>query len=720
MKIRALILLPFLVCSSLIVAKAQTSTTLQAGVPIERTLGPGQVHEFTVSTKANSLVQLVVEQKGIDVIVKISSPDGKALSECDTPNGTQGNEQISFMAKESGKYSISVSPLNKDETTSGQYEIKLIEAREATEEEIEASKNRETAKAKGIALLLELRDAISQMRSPHTRINAQLTAANLLKDTDEKSANKYLSDAVADLKQLLTAANPDNEDDTDEAMMEYSSLSQLRNDVIRAMAETDPEAALSFLHSTTPRYSPYGGPREIVNQESALELSIADEIGRKDPNRAMQIARQNLKKAYSPSLLNTASQLSEKNHELATELVHDVASKLLSEDKLMANAEATNLAIALMGYYNAGNRQTQPTDGPNSYQLATVAVQSLNAGLLSEQEYKQLVQKMLREVLSFNVPANRIYDGSAGAVWTMMAGLKSLGDELDKVVSGSSAALTKKQADVIGNFTNPYVNQFQEFQNAVANNPVEAALESIEKAPPELREQLYIALATREGTNGDVNAAKQILKEHVTNPYQRAQVLQTIEQQQIEHAMSSGKIEEALKNIAAMRTPGERAGQLVQLAGQIGPGQKRATALSLLEQARGLLPASPQAEDQEQMGALLEIAKAYSPYDSKRSFEIIDPLIEQFNELCTAARMLEGFGLQSFDNDELDMQNEGSLALITQQMSDVLGSLALINFDRAKAASDKLRLPEVRLHIHLQIAEQTITGGSSKNEPLQE
>ncbi len=43
-------------------------------------------------------------------------------------------------------------------------------------------------------------------------------------------------------------------------------------------------------------------------------------------------------------------------------------------------------------------------------------------------------------------------------------------------------------------------------------------------------------------------------------------------------------------------------------------------------------------------------------------------------------------------------------------MSDVLGSLALINFDRAKAASDKLRLAEVRLHVYLQIAEQTITG----------
>jgi hypothetical protein len=159
-----------------------------------------------------------------------------------------------------------------------------------------------------------------------------------------------------------------------------------------------------------------------------------------------------------------------------------------------------------------------------------------------------------------------------------------------------------------------------------------------------------------------------------------------------------------------MRTPSERASQVTQLAGQIGPGRKRATALSLLEQARGLLPSSPQAVDQDHMMALLELARAFSVYDSKRSFEIIDPLIDQFNDICTAARTLEGFGLQSFDHDELDLHNEGSLAQFANQISDVLGSLALVNFDRAKATSDKLRLPEVRLQVYLQIAEQTIHG----------
>src|SRR5215813_14429296 len=109
MRLRALLLLPFLLGLCLHLVMAQTAVTLQTGVPIERTLATGQVHEFTVNAKANSLVQLVVEQKGIDVVVKISTPDGKALAECDTPNGDEGSERVSFVAVDEGKYGIAIS-----------------------------------------------------------------------------------------------------------------------------------------------------------------------------------------------------------------------------------------------------------------------------------------------------------------------------------------------------------------------------------------------------------------------------------------------------------------------------------------------------------------------------------------------------------------------------------------------------------------------------------
>jgi hypothetical protein len=709
MRLRALLLLPFLLGLCAHIATAQTATTLQTGVPVERKLTIGQVHEFIVNAQENSFVQIVVEQKGIDVVVKIASPDGSALGERDTPNGDQGSERVSFLASAAGKYRISITPLDAEGTTSGQYEIKLVEVREATEEEIATSKNREAAKAKGIALLLDLRDAIAQIKSPSTRINTQLTAANLLREVDEKGAAKYLTDAVAELREMLVS--PSDDEDSDEAMEKFSSVSQLRNDVIRILAETDPDAAMSFLHSTAPKYSPYGNSNDLAGQESTLELSIVDQIARKDPNRALQIAKKNLKQAYSPALMTTASQLAEKNPELAAELVHDISSKLMAEDKLISKVEAATLAMAMMAYYSSTDKHVDlalTDDSPNAVQTLKMQ-QGPRPGLVSEQEYKQLVQKLVREVLAYNTSASAYPNGDA--LWIVMSQLKSLGPELDKIASGSLAALEKKQTELVGNNqTNQWVNQFQEISTAIANNPVEGAMEAIEKAPAQFKEQLYVMLATKEATNGDLTRAKQILNEHVSNPFQRNQALRSIEQTELDRAMSSGKIEEALKNIAALKTPADRAEQLVQLAPQIGSDQKRATALSLLEQARALLPASPQAEDQTQMNALLEIARAYSPYDSKRSFEIVDPLIEQFNDLCNAAHTLEGFGFQNFDYDELDMRNEGPLAVITDQMAEVMGSLALINFDRAKTTTDKLRLPEVRLHVYMRIAEQTIKG----------
>src|SRR5262245_40413248 len=118
-KLRVLILLPLVVCFS--IATGQAQTTLQVGTPIERTLGPGQAHDFTVAAEENNYVQLVVEQRGIDVSVKVSSPGGKSLGEYDTPNGPEGPENVSFVATAAGTYRITVSPLSSEDQTTGRF-----------------------------------------------------------------------------------------------------------------------------------------------------------------------------------------------------------------------------------------------------------------------------------------------------------------------------------------------------------------------------------------------------------------------------------------------------------------------------------------------------------------------------------------------------------------------------------------------------------------------
>jgi hypothetical protein len=255
---------------------------------------------------------------------------------------------------------------------------------------------------------------------------------------------------------------------------------------------------------------------------------------------------------------------------------------------------------------------------------------------------------------------------------------------------------------------NPEGSVGMQYQNVISNNPFDAALEGIEKVPKDQREQLYLQLANREASNGDTARARQIVNDRVTNPHQRRQALANIDQQEMYRAVSKGKVEDALRMLAGMKTPRERARQIAQIVEQIGPGQKRAVAIGLLEQVKSLLGTSLQAQDQDQMNALLEIARAFGKYDVKRSFEILDPLIDQVNDLCAAARIMEGFGPENYEDDELSMLSGNTVAQVVTRMSNTIGSLALVNFERARATSDRLALAEVRLRVYLEIAQQSI------------
>ena len=691
-RVRALLLLPFLIGVSLTVL-AQGPTQLQTNAPVERQLGPGQTHEFTVTLEENSFIQLVVEQKGIDVIVKVFSPAGKSLGEFDSPNGNDGPENVSFTGTAAGVYRVTVSPLDSGNAPTGGYQIKIVELRKATEQEIKAGQNLQVVKAKGVALLLDLEETIAEIQSPFTRINAQLLAAQLLWEPDQKRASKYFTDAVTGVKELITSINGT---DTNYSQ-QYALISQLRFEIIRLLAQRDPEEALSFLYSTVPPPNPYSNRREQASQESMMELSLANQFVEKSPSRALQIARKNLKTGVSDNLMGTLSILSRKDPELGAELANEMADKLLDE-KLLTNPEAASVAIRLLRVGMRAERQA----------MATNYGHPKSGALLTDAHYSDLLQKALSEALSYSPGSSPGYGRGQNEAFNLLQGLQQMGGELDTARPGGAAAVEKKLKEL---FIQPIPGPYA-FQDPIGNNPVDSALATIEKAPNEQREQLYLQLANREATSGDLSKARQIVNEHVSNVPQRLSSIMNIDQQEIYRDLSKGKVDDALRVISGFRTPRERAAQLAQIANQIGPGQKRANAINFLEQAKAILGPSVQAQDQDHMNALFEIARAFAPYDSKRSFEIVDPLIDQVNELCAAARTLEGFGANNFNDEELDLQSGGNIAQAVNRMSNTLGTLAVTNFERAKADADRLRLPEVRLRVYLDIAQQSISGPS--------
>ena len=691
--LRALFAASFYICCLLTVVATAQDQTLQLGTPIDRKLSAGQSHTFSVTLEENTYIQVVVEQRGIDVTVKVSSPEGRRLGDFDTPNGAQGPENVSFVATTAGKYSIVVAPLDP-QAPEGQYEIKIIEQREATEQELKSSKNLEVVKEKGIALLAEADGLMQEIRTPQTRIRSQLLAAQMLWELDEKRAAKYLNDAATGLTDVVANIDPTDQD----YMNELSTLSQLRQEILQVLATHDPDAALNFLQASKLPTDPFGNKRERDAQESTLELMVADQIAAKDPKRAFEIARKKLKTGYPGNILNTVYAMRQKNPELATQLTNEITGKLLQE-KLLKKPEAANLVATL--FHSCRRHDVEGFD------RSRVVVSQDR--LLSEEVCRDLLQKALQEALSFTPPPSQVYTPEREAAWGLLNGLQQFGQELNVAVSGGLASVEKKLTEF--QVVNPDMNAIQKIHVKMnSGGPLEDALEDIQKAPEDVREQLYLQLASAASGRGDRERARQIINENVTNPYQRRNALVNLEQQEAYLAMSQGKVEDALRAISTLRSPRERANMLMQIAQQIGPGYKRAAAMNLLEQARSLLASGIQAQDQEQMNALLEIARAFSRYDTKRAFDIVDPLIDQFNDLCTAARTLEGFGLNYYRNDELEMLQGNSLAILSTNVSTALATLALANFERAKATSDRLRLPEVRLRVYLEIAQSAIQG----------
>jgi len=113
---------------------AQESISLEPGKPVELELSGGQSHFYKINLTSGQYLQIVVEQRGIDVAVALFATDGKKICEVDDERATVKAETILAMAEAAGAYGIEVRTAEKTAKT-GRYEIKIKELREATAED---------------------------------------------------------------------------------------------------------------------------------------------------------------------------------------------------------------------------------------------------------------------------------------------------------------------------------------------------------------------------------------------------------------------------------------------------------------------------------------------------------------------------------------------------------------------------------------------------------
>ena len=121
-------LAPLLVQGPALAQQAPPPATLTLGKPVERQLGPGEVHVYTMRLDPNAFVRAVVDQRGIDVVVRVVGPDGAQVAEIDSPNGAWGPEPVRIETASGGVYRVEVRPFDEGPQP-GRYEATLMTMR---------------------------------------------------------------------------------------------------------------------------------------------------------------------------------------------------------------------------------------------------------------------------------------------------------------------------------------------------------------------------------------------------------------------------------------------------------------------------------------------------------------------------------------------------------------------------------------------------------------
>jgi tetratricopeptide (TPR) repeat protein/CHAT domain-containing protein len=81
---------------------------LVPGHTIQDILKGGDKHAYRIALQAGEFLHVTADQKGIDVVLAISGPDGKDVATMDSLNGYYGPENVSVIAETAGMYRIEV------------------------------------------------------------------------------------------------------------------------------------------------------------------------------------------------------------------------------------------------------------------------------------------------------------------------------------------------------------------------------------------------------------------------------------------------------------------------------------------------------------------------------------------------------------------------------------------------------------------------------------
>jgi hypothetical protein len=311
-------------------------------------------------------------------------------------------------------------------------------------------------------------------------------------------------------------------------------------------------------------------------------------------------------------------------------------------------------------------------------------------------------------VLTDLVSSAALKDSTADGGLGLTIQIRSLLPALEKRMPARAAQLRLK-VEEMDKALDPRMKTWVQFESLMREGSADALLEAAAKAPAEMRQGFYSMAAMKLMQSGDAERARQVVNDNLSGQ-EREQMLAQVDGAAVSRAVGKGNLDEARGVVSHIKSKERRAGALAQLATAFAAKGDRKGAAQLLDEARGLLSRQP--DNEREMAALLEVARGYALVEPAKTFEMIDPLIDQANDMLAAAALLEKFGAGQGMFRKGEMILSPGLSNINGMYAryvKALAELSRVDFDRTRSDADRFHHEEVRLMARLVIAQSILS-----------
>ena len=581
---------------------------------------------------------------------------------------------------------------------------------------------------KAITLLEQVVSESQALKLPENKIRVNIVAGDLLWDKNAARARGLFNDAGTMISQVAVELDRTDRD-------EIQTFNQLRQELMLTAGRHDGELAYQLMRATQQQQQPQStnvmagaaNRRLMLDQTDNLEQRLLAVIATSDPKFAYQKAMESLDKGEFPNGIgNILAQLQTKDEESYKKLT-DKTMNRLGSDSLLANRQATSLAISLLF---AG-----PRPGDNATATAALAQTQANTTgrqatpVLNQTAYHDLMDNAVGAALSVTSMGpigNMQRGGGAQRVMrgpqaqpqqtqppddtqvrqnnarTLLFSLQTMLPQIDQYLPERAAAVRQKLTD-FGMNNNQVANMGNQMR-AMQQGSSDALLTAASTAPQPMQARMYQQAAQRAIDEGNTDRAIDIAANHL-DENGRAVIMQAVDFKKLTTTASPEKMNEIKQKLAALPSDSDRIKYLIDLANATQKDNQK-LAVRFLEDARGLV--SKRAMNYRDFEDQLKVAGAYAAVDPKRSFEIMDAGIAELNELLNAATVLNGFEVEIFRDGELSSRSDSDLVRMVARFGSQIAALAKVDFDGARATADKFQMPEARMTARLSIVQNAL------------